>query len=201
MNHSDSALVYLCSEVPAFPNPVSSQVCCTRKLRFGHGHTLKKKTDGGWMMDLSKQRDGHKTSRFYGPFAASLPSALTPILNKYEQLFSLELGGDSAYLFHPPQSGFDRAMESSSWSQWVSRCFQRHAGVAIAPKTLRSIFITWLRSNTDCPEVLKSAAHAQKHSQARQTSDDYDQQADDRLVKAAYDFNITSLCQFRCFRR
>ena len=33
-------------------------------------------------MDLSKQRDGHKTSRFYGPFAASLPSALTPILTQ-----------------------------------------------------------------------------------------------------------------------
>ena len=28
------------------------------------GHTLKKKEDGGWKMDLSKQRDGHKTSRF-----------------------------------------------------------------------------------------------------------------------------------------
>ena len=98
------------------------------------------------MMDLSKQRDGHKTSRFYGPFAASLPSELIPILDKYAQLFSLELGGDEAYLFHPPQSGFERAMESSSWSQWVGRLFQRHAGVTIAPKTLRSIFITWLRS-------------------------------------------------------
>ena len=164
------------------------RVGCIRKLRLGH--TLKKKNGGGWMMDLSKQRDGHKTSRFYGPFAASLPAELTPILDQYEQLFSLELGGDEAYLFHPPQSGFDRAMESSSWSQWVGRLFQRHAGVTIAPKTLRSIFITWLRSNTDAPEILKSAAHAQKHSEARQAGDDYDQQADDRLVKAAYDFNI-----------
>jgi hypothetical protein len=48
-------------------------------------------------------------------------------------------------------------MESNNWSQWVGRLFQRHAGVAIAPKTLRSIFITWLRSNTDAPEILKSA--------------------------------------------
>merc|ERR1711938_415982 len=120
----------------------------------------------------------------------------TPILDKYEQLFSLELGGDSAYLFHPPQSGFDRPMESSSWSQWVSRLFQRHAGVTIAPKTLRSIFITWLRSTTDAPEILKSAAHAQKHSEARQASDDYDQEADDRLVKAAYDFNIEFAATF-----
>ena len=66
----------------------------------------------------------------------------------------------------------DRAMESSAWSSWVSRLFQRHAGVAIAPKTLRSIFITWLRSSTSAPEILQSAAHAQKHSLARQGSDD-----------------------------
>ena len=170
------------------------RVGCIRKLRFGH--TLKRKPSGGWAMDLSKQRDGHKTSRFYGPFAASLPSALTPVLDKYEELFKFEMGGDEAYLFHPPQSGFDRPMESSSWSQWVSRLFQRHSGVAIAPKTLRSIFITWLRSNTDAPEILKAAAHAQKHSEARQASDDYDQQADDRLVKAAYDFNIQFASSF-----
>ena len=170
------------------------RVGCIRKLRFGH--TLKRKPGGGWAMDLSKQRDGHKTSRFYGPFAASLPSALTPILDKYEGLFKFEMGGDEAYLFHPPQSGFTRPMESSSWSQWVSRLFQRHAGTPIAPKTLRSIFITWLRSNTSCPAILKSAAHAQKHSEVRQASDDYDQQADDRLVKAAFDFNIEFATQF-----
>jgi len=37
------------------------RVGCIRKLRLGH--TLKKKEGGGWAMDLSKQRDGHKTSR------------------------------------------------------------------------------------------------------------------------------------------
>ena len=133
----DAAALSLLSLIPP------DRVGCIRKLRFGH--TLKRKPGGDWMMDLSKQRDGHKTSRFYGPFAASLPSALTPVLDKYEELFKYEMGGDEAYLFHPPQSGFDRAIESSSWSQWVSRFFQRNAGVAIAPKTLRSIFITWLR--------------------------------------------------------
>jgi hypothetical protein len=40
------------------------------------------------------------------------------------------------------------------------------------------------------PDVLKSAAHAMKHSEARQASGDYDQEADDRLVRAAYDFNL-----------
>ena len=27
---------------------------------------------------------------------------------------------------------------------------------------MRQVFVTWLRENTDCPEVLKSAAHAMK---------------------------------------
>ena len=140
------------------------------------GHTLKKKDGGGWMMDLSKARDGHKTSRFYGPFAASLPSELSPILSKYCAVLEFDDVAESGpFLFHPPQGNTDRSMESSAWSQWVSRLFQRHAGVAIAPKTLRSIFITWLRDNTADDSILKSAAHAMKHSENRQASADYDQ--------------------------
>ena len=87
-------------------------------------------------------------------------------------------------------------MDSSSWSQWVGRLFKRHAGVAICPKTLRSSFITWLRSSTDAPEVLRSAAHAMKHSEARQASSDYDQESDDRLVAAAYKFNLAFAAGF-----
>ncbi len=116
------------------------RVCVLAQLRLNH--TLKKKAVGGYMIDLSKQRDGHKTSRFYGPFAASLPDALTPVLDKYCAVLEFDdIGETGPYLFHPPQGSIDRAMESSAWSQWVSRCFQRHAGVAIAPKTLRSIFM------------------------------------------------------------
>ena len=65
----------------------------------------------------SKQRDGHKTSRFYGPFAASLPSALTPILDKYDALFKYKMGGDEAYLFHPRRS---RA-STAPWSRAAGR--------------------------------------------------------------------------------
>jgi hypothetical protein len=128
------------------------------------------------MMDLSKQRDGHKTSRWYGPFAASLPEALTPILDKYTHALELEVGGDVAYLFHPPNGSNDRPMESAAWTGWVKRLFKRHHGEEIAPKTLRSVFITWLRDSTSAPEILKSAAHAMKHSEQRQASSDYDQE-------------------------
>ena len=52
----DAAAISLLSLIPP------DRVGCIRKLRLGH--TLKKKEGGGWKMDLSKQRDGHKTSRF-----------------------------------------------------------------------------------------------------------------------------------------
>ena len=110
------------------------------------------------MMDLTKQRDGHKTSKFYGPFAASLSEALTPILNEYCSVLELTAPIESPYLFHPPQSQPDRPLESSAWSGWMRRCFKRHHGEEVAPKTLRAVFVTWLRNSTNAPEVLKAAA-------------------------------------------
>ena len=83
-----------------------------------------------------------------GPFAASLPDALTPILNKYATALELEFGGDDAFLFYPPNGSMDRAMESSALTGWVKRLFKRHHGVEIAPKTLRGVFATWLRDQT-----------------------------------------------------
>ena len=46
------------------------------------------------------------------------------------------------------------------------------------------------------PEVLKSAAHAMKHREETQASGVYDQNADTKLVKAAYDFNLAFAAQF-----
>ena len=166
-----------------------------RKLRLGH--TLKRTEEGGWRLDLTRQRDGHKTSRFYGPFAAKLPDELTPVLNDYAAVLELaEVDGETSYLFHPPTCSSDRPMESSAWTAWVKRLFTKLHGAPIAPKTLRSVFITWLRDNTDCPEVLKSAAHAMKHRVETQASGRYDADADTRLVKAAYDFNLTFAAKF-----
>mmetsp|Transcript_62529 Transcript_62529/g.171729 ORF Transcript_62529/g.171729 Transcript_62529/m.171729 type:complete len:756 (+) Transcript_62529:406-2673(+) len=87
-------------------------------------------------------------------------------------------------------------MESSAWTNYVRRLFEKLTGTAIAPKTLRSIFITWLKESTDCPDILKSAAHAMKHQQATQASAHYDANADTKLVKAAYDFNLTFAAGF-----
>ena len=162
----EAAVISLLSLIPP------DRVGIIRKLRFGH--TLKKLQGGGWGLDLSKVRDGHKTSRFYGPFAAKLPSALDGVLGTYSSLLSLEFGGDEAYLFHPINGAIDRPMESSSWTGYVKRLFKKFYGEPIAPKTLRSVFVTWLRENTECPEILKSAAHAMKHREMTQESGRYD---------------------------
>ena len=121
-----------------------------------------------------------------------MPDELTPILNSYAASLEMStVGGEESYLFHPTDGKPDRAFESSAWTMYVSRLFKKLTGTAIAPKTLRSIFITWLKESTNCPEILKSAAHAMKHQVATQESAHYDANADTKLVKAAYDFNLT----------
>ena len=83
------------------------------------------------------------------------------MLNAYTSL--IELDGpeaSEAYLFHPVTGDLTRPMESSPWTQYVRRLFGLLAGTEITPKTLRTIFITWLREAADAPNVLKLAARA-----------------------------------------
>ena len=61
---ADAALISLLSLIPP------DRVGIIRRLRFGH--TLKKREGGGWRMDLTSRRDGHKTSRFYGEHSVAL---------------------------------------------------------------------------------------------------------------------------------
>ena len=127
----------------------------------------------------------------YNCLCAKLPSALDDILDRYAAFLEMEPDGDSAYLFGP-RGKIDRPLEMSGYSQACKRAFQAHSpgGQEISPKSLRSSFIVWLRDNTSAPEILRAAAHAQKHSERRQGSDSYDTERDTRLVQAAYDFNL-----------
>ena len=117
------------------PSPLASHP--TGKLRLGH--TLKRREDTtGWRLDLTRVRDSHKTSRFYGPFAAALPSELNGVLSASAALLEMEPGGTEAYIFHPVRSGtLDRPMESSAFSLYIKRLFKSLIGVEVAPKTLR----------------------------------------------------------------
>ena len=240
----DAAAISLLSLIPP------DRVGLIRKLRLGH--TLKRAARGGWRLDLTKQKDGHKTSRFYGPFAAQLPRQLDSVLDAYAAALSVDSpDAEEAYLFHPASGDLTRPLDSSAWTAFVRRLFGRLHGSEVAPKTLRSSFITWLRATTDapevrrrppaararrpcpppppplprpsdgarrphdktprasappppahthahtpCPQVLKSAAHAMKHNEATQASGTYDANADTKLVKAAYDFNLAHALTF-----
>ena len=182
----EAAMVSLMTLIPP------DRVGVIRRLRFQH--TLKRR-ESCWVVDLSKRGDGHKTSKHYGPFHGELPTTLNGVLDSYRDLLAFEPGGGEAYMFSPNDC-LDRPLESSAWTAAVKRMFQKHFGQEISPKALRSSFITWLRDSTTCPEVLKSAAHAQKHSERRQASDSYDTERDTRLCKAAFDFNSNFCSSF-----
>ena len=147
----DAAAISLLSLIPP------DRVGLIRKLRLGH--TLKRAARGGWRLDLTKQKDGHKTSRFYGPFAAQLPRQLDSVLDAYAAALSVDSpDAEEAYLFHPASGDLTRPLDSSAWTAFVRRLFGRLHGSEVAPKTLRSSFITWLRATTDAPEVRRRPA-------------------------------------------
>ena len=69
----------------------------------------------------------------YGlPPRARLPKELNPVLDAYFAMLSFsEVGGDVAYLFHAVNGPIDRSYESSGWSQYIKRIFERHHGTAV----------------------------------------------------------------------
>ena len=80
----------------------------------------------------------------------------------------------------------------SSWTTLVKACFKRHSPgcVPLAPKELRSAFITHLRSGESGAdgEVLKAAALAMRHSSKTAASAAYDKNEQDKNVAAAVRF-------------
>ena len=62
----------------------------------------------------------------------------------------------------------------------------RQAGVPLAPKDLRSSFITFLQSDANTDEPLKKAvARAMRHSATQQDSPAYDKERADRMWASA----------------
>ena len=113
------------------------RVGVVRRLRFKH--TLVRRAGGGWRLDLSQRKDGHKTSKHYGPYCTALPDALTDVLNKLSDALELDgEGADEAYLFGPNHS-IDRPYESAAWTMAVKRAFAKHYGREVAPKTVHAI--------------------------------------------------------------
>jgi hypothetical protein len=115
--------------------------------------------------------------RFYGPSKTPISPQIQPLLEQWlestqSSLEFDEFGEDEEvtrtrrrYLFCM-KSDRNRCMSTSLWSDRVKNAFQRHSPnhTSTAPSLLRSAFITWMRDNTDDPEIYAQAAIAQKHS-------------------------------------
>ena len=72
------------------------------------------------------------------------------------------------------------------WTEVVKAVLKRQAGVAFAPKDLRSSFITFLLSDANSDEALKKAvATAMRHSTALQGSATYDKERAERTWASA----------------
>ena len=79
-----------------------------------------------------------------------------------------------------------KPLDARRWTEVVKAVLKRQAGVPLAPKDLRSSFITFLLSDANPDEALKKAvAHAMRHSPAQQGSAAYDKERAERTWAAA----------------
>ena len=79
-----------------------------------------------------------------------------------------------------------KPLDARRWTEVVKAVLKRQAGVPLAPKDLRSSFITFLLSDANPDEALKKAvAHAMRHSPAQQGSAAYDKERAERTWASA----------------
>ena len=178
----DAALLTWLTSVPP------DRVGVARKLRLGG--TLKPKADGGFALDLSTP-DAHKTAAAFGPSVSDVPAPAAKLLAAWLRLAGLgRLGGGASppYVFVLGASGpagHAQPVPAKRWTKVVQAAFKRHAGVPLAPKDLRSSFVTFLMSEQNTDATLKSAAFAMRHSRAQQAGPAYDKERAVRLSAAA----------------
>ena len=92
------------------------------------------------------------------------------------------------YVFVLGQHGSDHAQPIADrrWTETVQAVMKRHTGVPLAPKQLRSSFITFLMSDENTDEALKKAvAHAMRHGTQQQQGPAHDKEKAQRLWAAA----------------
>ena len=84
-----------------------------------------------------------------------------------------------------PGTDASKPLGAPQWTKLVKAVFKTHAGVPLAPKELRSSFITFLRSGDNSDAALKSAAFAMRHSSTQARGPAYDKERAERLSAAA----------------
>ena len=185
----DAALLTWLTVVPP------DRVGVARKLQLGV--TLKPSAagGGGFELDLSTP-DAHKTAAIFGPSTTAVPAAACALLQAWLDAAGLTATAAAAtkpYVFvlgNPARGGgtvdHSKPLDARRWTEVVQAVLKRQAGVAFAPKDLRSSFITFLMSDENSDEVVKKAvAHAMRHSTAQQASPAYDKERAERTWAAA----------------
>ena len=183
----DAALLTWLTVVPP------DRVGVARKLQLGV--TLKPSAagGGGFELDLSTP-DAHKTAAIFGPSTTAVPAAACALLTAW--LAEAGLTATAAakpYVFvlgNPARGGggvdHSKPLGTPRWTEVVKAVLKRQAGVAFAPKDLRSSFITFLLSDANPDEALKKAvAQAMRHSTAMQASGAYDKERAERTWASA----------------
>ena len=156
------------------------RVGVSRLLRLGD--TLKP-TATGFDLDLSRPGQ-HKTSAAFGPTITAVPAPTAKLLTAW--LGATGRTGSTAqpHVFVPGADA-SKPLGAPQWTKLVKAVFKAHAGVPLAPKELRSSFITFLRSGHNSDAALKSAAFAMRHSSAQARGPAYDKERAERLSAAA----------------
>lgn len=161
-------LVWLTTQPP-------DRVGVARTLRLGGSL---QRTATGFSLNLGE--GAHKTSKVFGPTSTTVPPVPAAWLSRWIDLASVAPGG---FLFHAGDPS--EPCTEYAWTKLIKRVFKRNAGVALAPKDLRSSFVTFLKSGEHDDATLKAAAAAMRHSSKTQASAAYDKGANDRTTAAA----------------
>ena len=180
----DAALLTWLTVVPP------DRVGVARKLQLGV--TLKPSAaGGGFELDLSTP-DAHKTAAIFGPSTTAVPAAACALLHAWLAEAGLTTtAAAKPYVFvlgSHARGGVDHSkpLGAPRWTEVVKAVLKRQAGVAFAPKDLRSSFITFLLSDANSDEALKKAvATAMRHSTAMQASGAYDKDRAERTWASA----------------
>ena len=114
-----------------------------------------------------------------------MPAATAKLLAAWLKLTTLSAAQQPYVFVLSAASGHDNPIDSKRWTEVVKAAFKRHSGVPLAPKELRSSYVSFLRSEENDDASLKAAALAMRHSPAQQASPAYDKGGAARLSAAA----------------
>ena len=152
----------------------------SRLLRLGD--TLKPTATG---FDLELSRPGqHKMSAASGPTITAVPAPTAKLLTAWLDATGRTGSTEQPHVFVPGADA-SKPLGAPQWTKLVKAVFKAHAGVPLAPKELRSSFITFLRSGHNSDAALKSAAFAMRHSSTQARGPAYDKERAERLSAAA----------------